>query len=177
MRHWDAFESRNGNWLSAPFAGELPLAVAMARESLTDEETQCHLDDLVCEPRTRPHHRKTMSLPWPATTVEPVQIRWRYAVGIPLIHLLACLAFVPWLFSWTGVACTLLGLYAFGTLGINLCYHRLLTHQGFVAPKWLEHSLAILGVCPLQDTRRAGSPCTASTTSTPTSSVTPTVRW
>ena len=36
----------------------------------------------------------------------------------------------------------LLGLYVFGTLGINLCYHRLLTHRGFVCPKWLEHSLA-----------------------------------
>ena len=82
----------------------------------------------------------------------PSQIRWKYAIGIPLIHLLACLAFVPWLFSWTGVACALFGLYVFGTLGINLCYHRLLTHRGLVAPKWLEHSLAILGVCNLQDT-------------------------
>ena len=91
-------------------------------------------------------------LPRPETTIRPVQIRWRYAIGIPLLHLLACLAFVPWLFSWSGVASALLGLYVFGTLGINLCYHRLLTHQGFVAPKWLEHSLAILGVCTLQDT-------------------------
>ena len=65
--------------------------------------------------------------------VEPVQIRWRYAIGIPLIHVLACLAFVPWLFTWMGVACAFLGLYVFGTLGINLCFHRLLTHQGLVA--------------------------------------------
>ncbi|HMP05556.1 MAG TPA: fatty acid desaturase [Lacipirellulaceae bacterium] len=94
----------------------------------------------------------TRRLPWPATTVDPRQIRWRYAIGIPAIHLLACLAFVPWFFSWTGVVLAVLGLYVFGTLGINLCYHRLLTHQGFVAPKWLEHALAILGVCTLQDT-------------------------
>jgi fatty-acid desaturase len=40
----------------------------------------------------------------------------------------------------------------FGVLGINLCYHRLLTHRGFVCPKWLEHTFAILGVCCLQDT-------------------------
>ncbi len=92
------------------------------------------------------------SLPWPATTIDPRQIRWRYAIGIPGIHVLACLAFVPYFFSWTGVIVAILGLYVFGTLGINLCYHRLLTHQGFVAPKWLEHSLAILGVCTLQDT-------------------------
>ena len=37
------------------------------------------------------------TLPWPETAVEPVRVRWRYAIGIPLIHLLACLAFVPWL--------------------------------------------------------------------------------
>ena len=34
------------------------------------------------------------------------------------------------------------GIYVFGTLGINLCYHRLLTHRGFTCPKWLEHYLA-----------------------------------
>ncbi|QDU57885.1 acyl-CoA desaturase [Aeoliella mucimassa] len=91
-------------------------------------------------------------LAWPDATTNPVRIRWQYAISIGLIHLLACLAFVPWLFSWTGVALCFLGLYVFGTLGINLCYHRLLTHQGFVAPKWLEHGLALLGVCTLQDT-------------------------
>lgn len=91
-------------------------------------------------------------LPWPETTIDPTQIRWRYATGIPLVHLFALLAFVPWLFSWSGVFWAVAGLYLFGTLGINLCYHRLLTHQGFTAPKWLEHTLAVLGVCTLQDT-------------------------
>ena len=91
-------------------------------------------------------------LPWPEKTIDPTLVRWRYAIGIPLVHLLALLAFVPWLFSWSGVCWAIAGLYLFGTLGINLCYHRLLTHQGLVAPKWLEHSLAILGVCTLQDT-------------------------
>ena len=77
----------------------------MAVELLTDEETQSLIDGHLSEPVTRPHHVKTTSLRRPETTVEPVQIRWRYAIGVPLIHLLACLAFVPWLFSWTGVAC------------------------------------------------------------------------
>ena len=91
-------------------------------------------------------------IPWPETTVDPTLVRWRYALGIPLIHVLACLAFVPWFFSWTGVVVSILGLYVFGTLGINLCYHRLLTHQGFTTPKWFEHCLAVLGVCTMQDT-------------------------
>jgi len=39
-----------------------------------------------------------------------------------------------------------------GSLGISLCYHRLLTHRGFRCAKWLEHGLAILGFCAVQDT-------------------------
>ncbi len=58
-----------------------------------------------------------------------------------------------------------LGIYVFGTLGINLCYHRLLTHRGFVCPKWVERTLVILAVCSFQDTRRAGSPFIAAITS------------
>lgn len=72
--------------------------------------------------------------------------------GIAAIHLIALLAFVPWFFSWTGTVLALLGLYVFGTLGISLCFHRMLTHRSFVCPPWLEHSLAILGLCSVQDT-------------------------
>ncbi len=35
---------------------------------------------------------------------------------------------------------------------INLGYHRLLTHRGFVCPKWLEYAFAILGMCCIQHT-------------------------
>ncbi len=90
-------------------------------------------------------------IPRPSGT-EPIRLLWPYVVGICGMHTLALLAFLPYCFSWTGVALTVAGLYAFGTLGINLCYHRLLTHQGFKSPKWLEHSFATLGVCCLQDT-------------------------
>ncbi len=68
------------------------------------------------------------------------------------MHLLALLAFVPWLFSWTGVILAFAGLYVFGTLGISICFHRLLTHRGMVFPKPLEHAFAILGICSMQDT-------------------------
>src|SRR5690349_4951135 len=87
----------------------------------------------------------------PAGT-RPRRLLWGYCAGIGAIHLLGLLIFVPWLFSWTGVALCILGHYVFGMLGMTLCYHRLLTHRGFTCPKWLEHFLAILGVCCLQDT-------------------------
>ncbi len=86
------------------------------------------------------------------TSVQKGRIHWVYAIGVLGYHLLALLACVPWFFSWTGLIVCLSGLYVFGTLGINLCYHRLLTHRGFTCPRWLEHGLAILGVCCLQDT-------------------------
>src|SRR3954454_18556622 len=67
--------------------------------------------------------------------------------GVVAFHALALLACVPWLFSWSGLAWAVAGLYLFGTLGINIGYHRLLTHRAFACPLWLEHALAVLGVC------------------------------
>jgi fatty-acid desaturase len=79
-----------------------------------------------------------------------VRLEHTQMVGLGLYHALALLAFVPWFFSWTGVLLAVLGIYVFGVLGINIGYHRLLTHRGFVCPKWLERSFAFLGVCCLQ---------------------------
>lgn len=93
----------------------------------------------------------TSRLPLPEA-VSGRRILWPYAISLLVYHSLALLAFVPWFFSWTGVALAVLGLYVFGTLGINLCYHRLLTHRGFTCPLWLERTFAVLGVCCLQDT-------------------------
>src|SRR4051794_20194469 len=85
------------------------------------------------------------------SSVRKDKILWPYFFGIVGFHTLALLALVPWLFSWTGLALAVCGLYIFGTLGINLCYHRLLTHKGFILPKRLEHAFAVIGVCCLQD--------------------------
>jgi fatty-acid desaturase len=80
------------------------------------------------------------------------RIYWPYAISVAVFHLIALLALVPWFFSWTGVILCILGDYLIGVLGINLCYHRLLTHRGFKCPKRFEHALAILGVLCVQDT-------------------------
>jgi stearoyl-CoA desaturase (delta-9 desaturase) len=68
-----------------------------------------------------------------------------------VIHLLALLALIPELFTWTGVALVFVGNFVFGGLGINIGYHRLLVHRSFRCPKWLEHTFAVLGACCLQD--------------------------
>jgi fatty-acid desaturase len=90
-------------------------------------------------------------LPLP-DAVQPIDIIWPYAVTLVIYHLVALLAFVPWFFSWTGVIVCVVGVYLYGLLGINLCYHRLLTHRGFKCPKWVEYTLAFLGVLCAQDT-------------------------
>lgn len=78
--------------------------------------------------------------------------RWEYVISLALFHGAASLAMFPAFFSWTGVALAVGGLYVFGTLGINLCFHRLLTHRGLVLPRRLEHAFATLGVLCVQDT-------------------------
>jgi len=80
------------------------------------------------------------------------QINWRYASAVGSYHLLALLALLPWFFSRTGVALAIIGVFVFGSGGINLCYHRLLSHRSFSCPLWLEHTLAMLAVCCVQDT-------------------------
>src|SRR5262245_115922 len=86
-------------------------------------------------------------------TAHPDAVRWKKdnVYGFLIIHLIAALAVFPWFFSWTGVVLLVAGLYVFGVLGINLCFHRLLTHRGLVCPRWLERSFALLGVCCMQD--------------------------
>jgi fatty-acid desaturase len=72
-------------------------------------------------------------------------------IAISLVHVIAALAAIPWFFSWTGVALLVAGIFVFGVLGINLCYHRLLTHRGFTCPLWLERTFATLAVCCMQE--------------------------
>ena len=37
-----------------------------------------------------------------------------------------------------------------GSLGIGMCYHRLLTHRGYKTPKWVEYVLTICGTLALE---------------------------
>ena len=50
-------------------------------------------------------------------------------------HAVAVLAFMPGYFSWSGLVVAILGTHLCGLFGINLCYHRLLTHRGLKCPE------------------------------------------
>lgn len=69
------------------------------------------------------------------------RLNWRVVAALAGVHLVALLAFVPALFSWSGLAMFALFAWVSGGLGVTLCYHRLLTHRSFKTPKWLEYFL------------------------------------
>ncbi len=79
-------------------------------------------------------------------------VHWEYLVPIATIHVLAALAFLPGFFSWSGVTLAVVSTAIFGTLGINLCYHRLLAHRSLKVPRWLERSFVTVALCSLEDT-------------------------
>src|SRR5262249_42468032 len=107
-----------------------------------DEDAENHLRSVgppLADPIGRPE------------TADRGRIIWPYALIVLGFHLLLPLAFVPWLFSWTGLLLVPLGTSFFCPLGIGAGFHRLLTHRSYRGPKWLEHVFAVLGVCSLQD--------------------------
>jgi stearoyl-CoA desaturase (delta-9 desaturase) len=94
-----------------------------------------------------PEIRTQLRIP---ATVSRERLVWLYVIPIVGIHLAACAAFIPWLFSWTGLALAILGVPFYG-MGITLGYHRVLAHRSLVLPKWLEHGFTLLAQCSLQD--------------------------
>src|ERR1700716_2900388 len=84
--------------------------------------------------------------------VMPFQLNWPYILVIGAYHVAALLAFMPGYFSWSGLIVAMLGTHLCGLFGINLCYHRLLTHRGLKCPKWLEHAMVVIAMSCLQET-------------------------
>jgi sn-2 palmitoyl-lipid 9-desaturase len=62
----------------------------------------------------------------------------------------AVVLLTPWFFSWSALGITLVLHWLFGSIGICLGYHRLLTHRSLQVPKWLEYVLTTIGALALQ---------------------------
>lgn len=75
-------------------------------------------------------------------------LNWTSVGFFAAVHALALLA--PWFFSWSALGVALLLHWLFGSIGICLGYHRLLTHRSFQVPKPLEYVIAIIGALALQ---------------------------
>ena len=75
-------------------------------------------------------------------------IIWVTTVFLILLHLGAIAAL--FLFSWKALLVTVLLWWISGSLGIGMCYHRLLTHRGYHTPKWVEYLLTVCGTLALE---------------------------
>lgn len=82
------------------------------------------------------------------TGKQPLVLSWRNVAFFGTVHVLALLA--PWYFSWSALGVMIALHWLFGSIGICLGYHRLLTHRSFRVPKGLEYTFALLGAFALQ---------------------------
>ena len=79
---------------------------------------------------------------------EHLMLNWVAVIFFAAVHTLALLAF--WCFSWSALGLTLFLHWLFGSIGICLGYHRLLSHRSFQVPQWLEYAIALIGAAALQ---------------------------
>jgi sn-2 palmitoyl-lipid 9-desaturase len=76
------------------------------------------------------------------------KFNWVSVAFFAAVHALALLAL--WFFSWSALGVALFLHWLFGSVGICLGYHRLLTHRSLHVPKGLEYAIAVLGALALQ---------------------------
>ncbi len=80
--------------------------------------------------------------------VKSREIQWVTATFVVFFHIMAVLALFT--FSWQNLAAFAVTWWVAGSWGIGIGYHRLLTHGGFKAPKWLEYFFTACGTLGLQ---------------------------
>ncbi len=78
----------------------------------------------------------------------PLTLSWISIGFFATFHLLAVLA--VGCFSWSALGVALFLHWLFGSIGICLGYHRLLSHRSFQVPKLLEYAIAIIGALAIQ---------------------------
>ncbi|MGB7444668.1 MAG: fatty acid desaturase [Coleofasciculaceae cyanobacterium] len=77
-----------------------------------------------------------------------LSFNWQTVVFFAVVHAAALLSL--WFFSWPALGITIFLHWLFGSIGICLGYHRLLTHRSFQVPKWLEYIIATIGALALE---------------------------
>ena len=76
------------------------------------------------------------------------RIQWDTTIVIVVFHLMALWAIFS--FSWQNALAAAIVWWITNSWGIGMGYHRLLTHGGYKAPKWLEYFLTVCGTLALQ---------------------------
>ena len=76
------------------------------------------------------------------------EINWVTSLFMGLFHAGSLAAF--FFFSWKALLVAVLLWWISGSLGIGMCYHRLLTHRGYKTPKWVEYCLTVCATLALE---------------------------
>ena len=75
-------------------------------------------------------------------------MNWVTMIAMIAFHLGAVAAL--FFFSWERLAVSVV-LYVLAiNVGIGMCYHRLLTHRGYVVPKWVEYLMTLCATLALE---------------------------
>ena len=77
------------------------------------------------------------------TIRQQTRFNWSIALFMLIFHLGAVAAL--FMFSWSALAVAVSLWWVAGSLGIDLSYHRQLTHRGFKTSKPVEYFLALCG--------------------------------
>ena len=76
------------------------------------------------------------------------RLNWSTIIVVPIFHILAVVALFN--FSWQNLLAFLITIWIAASWGVGIGYHRLFTHRGFKAPKWLQYFLATCATLALQ---------------------------
>jgi fatty-acid desaturase len=76
------------------------------------------------------------------------EVNWVTASFMMLFHLGAIAAL--FFFTWKAFFVAVVLWWMATSLGIGMCYHRLLTHRGYKIPKWLEYTLTVFATLALE---------------------------
>lgn len=96
--------------------------------------------------------RQSLNHPAPLNRPEPQEsfrFAWEHVLFFAIFHVVALVGGI-FFFSWPALGVALFLHWCFGSLGICLGYHRLLSHRSFQVPKWLEYVFTTLGALAVQ---------------------------
>ncbi len=69
------------------------------------------------------------------------EINWVTASFMAAFHVGAVAAL--FFFTWKAFILSIVLWWISGSIGIGMCYHRLLTHRGYKTPKWVEYFMTV----------------------------------
>ena len=82
------------------------------------------------------------------TEKRPKGIKWHTTIFLALFHIGAVAAL--FMFNWKALVVALVLWWVSASLGVGMCFHRLLTHRGYKTPKLVEYFLTLCGTLSME---------------------------